>query len=428
MLLAAAALCAAAACARPAPVARERAIPLFGTPGGGTTEREDLDRTINAMNARLAAKPDDAAAAVTLADALLRQTRVKGNAGFAMRAEAALQHVLASDPQHFQARRMLAAVYLSQHRFRDALRAAEQCQQARPDDAWLFGVIGDAHLELGEYDQAFAAFDQMLAHRPDAAGYGRASYARELQGDLAGALKLMQMALDATSPRDPESLAWHHAQLGHLYFGTGRIAQARREFEHADFVFPGHPFAQDGLARVADAEGDSARALTIVNSLIDTAPTPAALAFAGDLLSKLGRRDEAERKYELAEAAWRSDAPEPAKLAVFLADRGRKLDDAVRLAEGASAARDDIFTNDALAWAYFKGGQIDRARAAIARAQRTGTRDRGILAHAAAIARGSDPFSTDPARLVPEVGRPLAPKGPDLWKTGQTPSSSVTRR
>jgi tetratricopeptide (TPR) repeat protein len=385
IFLTAAALCAAAACATPAPVSRERAVPLFGSAGSGATGRDDLDRIVTAMSARLAAKPDDAAAAVTLADALLRQTRVTGNAGLAMRAESALQQILKKDPDHFQARRMLAAVYLSQHRFREALGAAERCQQARPDDAWLFGVVGDAHLELGEYDEAFAAFDRMLAHRPDAAAYGRASYARELQGDLAGALKLMQMALDATSPRDPESLAWHHAQLGHLYLATGQTDAARREFEHADFVFPGHPFAQDGLARVADAEGATSRALTLVDSLTGSTPTPVTLAFAGDLLTKLGRRDEAERRYALAEAAWRSDAPEPSKLAVFLADHGRKLDDAVRLAESASATRDDIFTNDALAWAYFKSGQVEKARAAILRAQRTGSRDRAIVAHAAAI-------------------------------------------
>src|SRR5215831_20294336 len=50
------------------------------------TARADLDRTIAAMERRLAAAPADAAAAVALADALLRQTRVTGNAGLAGRA------------------------------------------------------------------------------------------------------------------------------------------------------------------------------------------------------------------------------------------------------------------------------------------------------------------------------------------------------
>ncbi len=226
----------------------------------------------------------------------------------------------------------------------------------------------------------------MLRRRPDAAAYARASYARELRGDLPGAIEMMKMALEATSARDPESLAWHHAQLGYLYLATDRLEDARREFRHADFVFPDHPFAGEGLARAMAAGGAHAAALARVRVLLDRTPSPALLAFAGDLLRALGRIDEAERQYRLAEAAWQTDVPEPARLAVFLADRGRRLDEAVALAERAAAERHDIFTDDALAWTYFKTGRLDEASAAIARAVRTGSRDRGIRQHADTIA------------------------------------------
>ncbi len=150
-------------CASQPPPRREVAVPALGSPRAAGTSRSDLTKTVAAMDARLASQPGDASAAVTLADALLRLTRVSGNAGLAVRAEAALTQTLARDPEHYQARRQLAAVYLSQHRFRDAIRTAERCQQVRPDDAWSYGVIGDASLELGDYDRAFAAFDRMLA-------------------------------------------------------------------------------------------------------------------------------------------------------------------------------------------------------------------------------------------------------------------------
>jgi tetratricopeptide (TPR) repeat protein len=195
----------------------------------------------------------------------------------------------------------------------------------------------------------------------------------------------MQMATDATSAQDPESLAWHHAQLGHLLLETGRLADARREYAHAEFVFPGHPFAAEGLARVAAAAHDYAGALRLVETMLAASPTPAGLAFAGDLLVSLGRTGEAERYYRLAEAAWQSDVPEPARLARFLAEHSRRIADAVRIAEAAAATRNDIFTDDALAWAYFQNGQIDKARAASLQARRTGSRDAAIVAHAAAI-------------------------------------------
>jgi tetratricopeptide (TPR) repeat protein len=361
------------------------AVPLLGTPGAPATAREDLARVIAEMDQKLATHPADGSAATRLADALLRLARVNGNAGLAGRAEAALMRVLASDPDNYDARRMLAAVYLSEHRFRDALAAADQCRERRSNDAWLYGAIGDAHLELGEYPEAFNAFDRMAALRPNAASYARASYARELQGDLDGALRYMTMATEATGAQDPESGAWHHAQLGHLYLELGRVADAEREYAHADFVFPGHPFAQDGLARVRQARGDNPGALDLVKRRLASAPTPADLAFAGELSESLGDRDGAERYYRLAEAAWISDVPEPSRLVRFLAEHGRRLSDVVRLAEAAAADRHDIFTDDALAWAYFRTGQTAKAAAAIKNALRTGTRDKDIRAHAAAI-------------------------------------------
>src|SRR5438067_1493770 len=90
--------------------------------GAASTSRADLESTIARMQARLDRAPDDVVAAVAMADALLRQSRVTGNAGLAMRAEAALQRTLERKPADYDARRMLAAVYLSQHRFRDAIR------------------------------------------------------------------------------------------------------------------------------------------------------------------------------------------------------------------------------------------------------------------------------------------------------------------
>ena len=197
----------------------------------------------------------------------------------------------------------------------------------------------------------------------------------------------MHMATEATSAQDPESLAWHHAQLGHLYLELGQLTDARREFEHADYVFPDHPFAVEGLARVAAADGDHARALTIVTRLLSETPTPATLAFAGDLLAALGQADEAERQYRLAEAAWQTDVPDPSRLARFLAEHGRRLDEAIRIAEATD--RHDIFTADALAWAYFQTGRVADAQAKIKMALSTGSRDRLIREHAAAIERAA---------------------------------------
>ncbi|MBI1875124.1 MAG: tetratricopeptide repeat protein, partial [Acidobacteria bacterium] len=359
--------------------------PPIGMPGAPRTSREDLAKRIRDMQARLAARPDDTGAAVLLADALLRQTRVNGNAGLARKAEQVLQGALKADPGDYEALRMLATVYLSQHRFRDAIGIAERTRALRPHDAWNFGVIGDANIELGEYDQAFDAFDTMVKMRPSAAAYARVAYARELQGNLEGALQAMQMAAEATSAHDPESQAWHYAQVGDLYLQMGRLDESRQEFEHAELVFPGHPFATAGRARVLVARGEYRAALDVYRRQLEKTPTPDLAARTGDLYQALGDHMEAERHYALAETGWTFDTPEPTQLARFLVERGRKPDEALKTAERAAADRHDIFTEDTLAWAYFHVNRIRDAAEASARALRTGTRDRQVLYHAAAI-------------------------------------------
>ena len=88
-----------------------------------------------------------------------------------------------------------------------------------------------------------------------------------------------------------------------------------------------------GYARLLAARGEPASALALLQELARTAPTPDLAARTGDLLAQLGRRDEAERQYALAEAGWRVDAPEPKNLARFLADHDRKIPEAVAIAE-----------------------------------------------------------------------------------------------
>lgn len=373
---------------------------------GRTTSFEGMAQTVATARRRLAADPTDVEAAVSLADVLMRQGRVERHGAHGAEAEAVLRSVLREEPDNYTAVKMLGLTLLAQHRFRDAVTAATKAIGLRPTDAWNYGVLGDAQLELGEYDQAFAAFDRMASIRPDASVYARIAYAHELQGRLGDALRHMRRAAEATGAHDPESLAWHYAQLGHLYLEMGAVESARREFAHADYAFPGHPYARLGLARVAAARQDYPAALQLYQELLVTGATPEIAASVGDMLALAGDAAGAAAMYARAETlerqAWTSEAPQPAALARMLAERGLKTAEAVALAEEAASTRSDIFTMDALALAYFRAGRLDEAASASARALRTGTRDRRLLYHAAAIAhaRGRD---DEAKRLMAQV-------------------------
>ena len=304
-------------------------VSLVGTPGAASTGRADLVATIDAMRARLRARPRDPEAAVGLAGALLRQARVVADAALAVEAEGALRDALDVEPAHYPARRMLGAVLLSQHRFYAAREVAEDAMGVNARDAWNHAVIGDASLEVGDYAQAFDAYDRMMTLRPSADAYARVAHAHEIQGELDRALATMTMAAEATSAHDPEGQAWARVQVGHLMFQLGRLDEAEREYRHAMHIFPEHPYARAGLARLAVARGEYHRALAAYESLMRDVPTPEWAAWIGDLHAALGDARAAEAAYEHAEQlereGWANEEPQYAALARFLAQRNRRV-------------------------------------------------------------------------------------------------------
>ena len=369
----------------PSVVGSVRMAPAVGMPGAPPTSIEGLQQRITEMERRLREQPGDAAASVLLADALLRQQRATVDGRAANRAASILEDVLKREPGQYDALRLLGAVRLSRHQFRDALDIGRRARDARPDDAWNYGVIGDALLELGEYDDAYDAFDRMAALRPNADAYARISYARELRGDIAGALTVMQMAANATPAHDVEAKAWYVAHVGELYLQLVKPDDAEREFRHATFYFPDYPHAMIGLAKLKVARGDRSGAREDFLAQFKRTPTLDLAARIGDLFRAEGDAGQAERYYQLAEelAGPAIAQTEPA-FAMFLAERDRKLPEALRIAESVSAIRHDIFTDDALGWALYKAGRIPEACAAAKRALRTGSGDPRIREHAAA--------------------------------------------
>ncbi|MEY4096094.1 MAG: hypothetical protein RLZZ53_3293 [Acidobacteriota bacterium] len=375
-----------------APVA-SRALPV-SVPG---TSRAELTSTVAAMTKRLAQHPTDGAAVVALTNALIRLQRVNNDGRAVIAAEEHLRAFLKADPGHYDAPRMLGAVLLSQHRFGDAIAAANAAMAIDPRDAWNYGVAGDGCLELGDYERAFAAFDRMGQLQPGPPAYARTAYALELKGDLEGALDYMQKAADGAAPNDAESQAWHFTQVGDLLFKLRRLPLAHIEYKRAEATFPGHPMAVAGRARIRMADGDVAGARLMLQSQLAKTATPDLASAIGELSLALGDQGVADQYFQMAEqierGAWGNGLRQPQTMARLLADRPGRAQEAVTLAEEAARSRADILTLDTLAWAYYKSGRVAEAQAASARALRTGSRDARIRCHAEVITSNA-PAST----------------------------------
>src|SRR4029453_17205443 len=99
------------------------------------------------------------------------------------------------------------------HDFRGALRYGRQALAIAPGVSRIYGVIVDALVELGRYDEAERTLQHMVDLKPNLSSYARVSYFRELNGDLTGAVQAMRLAVSAGGDA-PENVSYVQTLLG----------------------------------------------------------------------------------------------------------------------------------------------------------------------------------------------------------------------
>lgn len=349
-------------------------------------------RSIGQLQDRLRANPEDTEAYALLGLALLQRVRETGDQSLYGQADAALTEALKRDQNHLDALIGRGSLALALHDFSAALGYGEQARDINPYRGQVYGIIGDALVELGRYDEANAAFQQMVDTRPELASYSRVSYIRELYGDTAGAIEAMRLAVEAGAP-GTENTLWTLVQLGHLYFNSGDLASAEQVYRAATELRPDYVYAQAGQARAEAARGQMAEAITRYEQIVARLPLPEFVVALGDLYSASGQPAQAKTQYDLARAMQRLSASAgmnvDLELALFEADRGDDPARALELARAAYVIRPGIYGADTLAWALYKAGQVEEAQRYSAEALRLGTRDATLHYHAGMIARAA---------------------------------------
>lgn len=330
-----------------------------------------------------AAPSQEAERAATRGLVLQQEARVSGNPALYPRAEQALQEALRLDPRNAAALQGLSALAASRHRFRESLVLARRAQAAAPDVATVYGLIGDATLELGRYPDAFAAFDRMASLRPSANAYARISYARELRGDLRGALEAMELAVDSAAIGEPA--AWTRTLTGNLLLSLRRPAEAQLRFREALAFVDGYPGAVSGLADIRVARRDLEGARALYARAAAAAPVPDYAASLGDVLDRLGRRAEAERAWaeavELEQLFAANGGRNLLETAEFDLNHDRNLRSALDRARRGRAERPSVEGDHVLAWALYKNNRCAEARTVSLRSLRLGTLDVDGLYH-----------------------------------------------
>jgi tetratricopeptide (TPR) repeat protein len=357
------------------------ASPLGGAPDGALVPQ---------LQQQVRANPRDARSLGLLGLAYEQRARETGDAAYYTKADGVLRRALRLVPNDLLATTGLGALALSRHQFRDALALGRRAIAVSPSTARGYGIVGDALVELGRYEEAFETFNKMVTLKPSVSSYARVSYARELLGDVAGAIEAMRLAVDAAAG-ESESVAWAHTQLGKLLWSHGRPAAAEREYRAALSVRRGYVYALDALALVEAAQGRADRAIQLARRAAEAMPLPQFVGTLGDLLHVSGDEAEAQRQRKLIGAIERllraNGVRTDLEAALFDIDHGTRLSVSLALARSSHAARPSIDGDDVLSWALVRNGHCGEALRYSKRALRLGTLDAPKFFHRGMIER-----------------------------------------
>jgi tetratricopeptide (TPR) repeat protein len=295
----------------------------------------------------------------------------------------------------------LAQVEFASHDFAAARDHARRLSELEPEKSYPYQILGDALLELGEYDQAKTAYGKMVGlggiqGLTRVAIEERLSRLSALRGDMAAARQHLLAALRqalalAFPPR--EVVAWDRWQLGENVFATGDYPAAEQYYRDALTTYPDYFRALASLGKARAARGDLTGAIALYERAASIVPDPGYVAALGDLYAITGRDKEAKARYALVETIAKLDAATGAlynrQQALFDADHDLKPQEAYANAKREYAARRDIYGADAVAWTALKAGKLASAQTAMGEALRLGTQDAKLFYHAGMIARAA---------------------------------------
>jgi tetratricopeptide (TPR) repeat protein len=350
----------------------------------------------SALIQKIKENPSDIKSLNGLTAIYLQEARASGNYSYYDKAALnCVNAVLRKDSKNFEALTFKATIYLSQHHFAEGLNAAEQVQKIYPYSAFVYGLLLDANVELGNYKTAVEDADKMISIRPDIRSYSRISYLREIYGDIPGAIDAMKLAVNAGSP-GTESTEWARVQLGKLYEQLGEIKYAEMHYTIALDNRANYSYALAGLARIAVAAKDYQKGVELyrrADSLSNDYSFREALVevykLAGD-----DRQSSTIAKAIIGEMETAANAMAKGDSSGHYADREmayaylavNNYDKAlVHALLEYNRRPNNIDANETLAWVYYRKGVYAKAQSYIKTALQTNCKNPTLLCHTGLI-------------------------------------------
>ena len=361
-----------------------------------TKEWIAVKKRASELAAALKLDPSDAKSSLKLASLFIQEARETGNyVYYDMAAMHQINTVLKEQPNNFDALVFKALIQMSQHHFSDGLATAQIARKINPYNGYIYGLLVDGNVEMGQYDSAVVYADKMVSVRPDLTSYSRVSYLREIYGDYPGAIKAMKMAVETGGAGD-EHTEWTRVQLASLYEKTGDFNKADTLYQYALTLRPSYPYALAGLGRIALSKNDFKKAITYfeqADALINDN------LFKEELVDIYRLAGETKKADDMAKAVI-ADLNKDAQAGINDENIGHYADKELAYAylkvgntdkalEHAmleyNRRPDNIDVNEAVAWVYFKKGDAAKAVPYIKAALKTNSKNPILLSRAGLI-------------------------------------------
>ncbi len=348
----------------------------------------ETDKALVVAQDKVREKTGDAVAWVNLGDALAQMLRDTASENYYEQAESAYRFALSLNPRSVDAMTGMAWVTGGRHSFDKSKEWANQALAIDPSNAGALGILGDADVELGDYEEAYGHYQKMMDAKPDLSSWSRGAHLLWLTGDTRKGRWLMEKAIKAGAPF-AENTAWCRANLAMMLFSEGAFLPAAQVLEPALRASPKNTHVLLAAGRIAAAREDYAEAEKYFQTVLETAPNHDALVELGDLCAVKGDAAGAEKYYAEVEALeaqlFARAGHSHLAMAKFYADHDRKPVEALRMAEERKLTR-NVNEADTLAWVYFKNGDQPRAIQTIKRALSQKTPSAEMQFHAGMIA------------------------------------------
>lgn len=284
---------------------------------------------------------------------------------------------------------VLQSALLSQHRFGEALHIALAARDADPENQSLRAAAGEIWMELGQYDSARVAFDNLHVTLGDLSVAPRRARWAEITGRPDQARVLLHAALVAAQRQSSlprEQLAWFWLRVGDVEARSGHPLAADSAYRAGLLVHPGDYRLLSALARSAAAQARWRPAIAYGEQAIAAVLDPATLGTLSDAYTAIGDTARAaEYARTLDVVVLNQPGAYHRAWSLFLLDHDRHVALVARKVREEMRTRRDVYAYDLLAWSLHKQGHDREAERAMQIALAQGTRDPLLFHHAAII-------------------------------------------